>query len=1061
VADALTLLDAVRWRGAPVVGERPQALLAALAARPDRPVRSERLVDVIWGDEPPANRAKALQVLVSRTRSACGPEAAHRDGDGYRLGLAAEEVDSARLAARALAAGRALDVDPAEAADLAREALAIGERLLPAGEEEQGPLAELRRDAARQLAGARLVLARASARTGAHADALPTLEAARARRPDDEGLLADLLRSEAAVRGPAAALERYETHRVTLRERLGANPGEALRAVHRDLLALDSPVREGLRFDVTALLGREEDLRRLRALLATSRVVSIVGPGGLGKTRLAHVLARGATQPVVHVVELVGVTAGEDLVGEVGSVLGVRDSVSGRRSLTPQQRADLRSRIVHALAQAPSLLVLDNCEHLIDDVAALVAFLVSATPDLTVLTTTRAPLAIAAERTYPLGELAGDDAVELFRQRATAARPDVRLDPDAVRSVVLRLDGLPLAIELAAAKVRVMSVEDVDRRLADRFALLRGGDRSAPDRHRTLLAVIDWSWNLLDERERRALRWLSVFHDGFTLEAAEELLGDDALDAVQSLADQSLLSVRETPAGVRHRMLETVREFGALRLAEADGTAQARLAHRGWAARYAARHAARAFGPDQVEALDAIAVEEANLADALRGALADAPPDPAAVAQIAGGLGTLWSLRGDHGRLLALVDPVAQALDGWDPPAAMLDAARGAGVVMLTNATVVAAGDSGPLRALLERVGPGDGPQMSAAVRVALAFRHPHDPATAAALEQLGRDPDRHVARLALQWSAHAREHGGDPRAAVDAAERALALTRPEDGVWATANLRTQLAQLVAALGDHEGARRHAAAAIPALVRLGADDDVVQLHGLIAIGAIAEGRLEDAARVLDDLGDAEAHESAFGGRVAIAMGRAELELARADRAGLARYRDVTATMRSLVFPGMPTTGLEPWILFGEACCLNAHARWGAPVDERYARELRDTCRDRTARTLAVEGGGLDFPATGVGLFALGAWGVLRDDGPLEVALELLALAAGFAYNRWVPSMSWDVVAARADEREPGALDRALTAVGDRRGRVLLEPARRAVAAAPGAPQVPAPAGPRT
>ncbi len=270
---------------------------------------------------------------------------------------------------------------------------------------DAGPLAEVRRAAAADAAAARVILARASSRTGAHADALPVLELAHAERPQDEPLLADLLRSEAAVRGPAAALDRYARYQRDLRERLGADPGELLKQAHRGLLALDRPVRRGVRYDATTLIGRDADLERLRAMLASSRVVSIVGPGGLGKTRLAHAIARTAAEPAVHVVELAGVTAAEDVAGEVGSVLGVRDSVSGRRVLTAAQRADIRARIAHLLGQSPGLLVLDNCEHLIEAVAGLVAFLVSATADLRVLITSRAPLAIAAERVYLLGEL--------------------------------------------------------------------------------------------------------------------------------------------------------------------------------------------------------------------------------------------------------------------------------------------------------------------------------------------------------------------------------------------------------------------------------------------------------------------------------------------------------------------------------------------------------------------------------------------------------------------------------------------------------------------------------
>jgi predicted ATPase len=623
VTIALSLLDDVRWRGRTVVGDRPRALLAALAARGCRPVPAEDLVELVWGDEAPLNGLKSLQVLVSRARTACGAEAIVRDGAGYRLGAVPDEVDSARLAALVRAAASALDQDAAAAAAFATEALELAAGLPAVGDGEAGPLAEVRRAAATDAAAARLVLARASSRTGVHAEAFPALAAAHAERPRDEPLLADLLRSEAAVSGPSVALERFERYRRELRERLGTDPGELLQRTHRGLLALDRPVRRGVRYDATTLIGRDDDLRRLRALLASSRVVSIVGPGGLGKTRLANAIARTAPEPAVHVVELAGVTSADDVAGEVGSALGVRDSVSGRRVWTAEQRADVRARIAQLLGQSPALLVLDNCEHLIDAVAGLVAFLVASTADLRVLTTSRAPLAIAAERVYLLGELDAGDAARLFRERAVAARPSVQLTEPLVAGIVARLDGLPLAIELAAARVRTMTLEEIDRRLADRFALLRGGDRSAPGRHQTLFAVIDWSWNLLNAAERRALSRLALFHDGFTLEAAEAVLGDGAVEAVQGLVDQSLLSVRETPGAGRYRMLETVREFGRMRLADVGEEADARAAQRRWAAAYSRHHGALVPSRGQFAAIDALAAEEVNLADELRAAIAD------------------------------------------------------------------------------------------------------------------------------------------------------------------------------------------------------------------------------------------------------------------------------------------------------------------------------------------------------------------------------------------------------------------------------------------------------
>ena len=347
----MTVLGDVRWRQQPVVGDRPQALLAALAARGGRPVPADELIDLVWGDEPPVNGLKSLQVLVSRTRSACGADVITRDGVGYRLGAAPCEIDCVRLAELVREAAAALDRDAALAGELAGQALALADGLVSAGDGD-GPLAELRRAAVADAEVARVLGARAASRMGTHPAALPVLETAWSQRPEDESLLADLLRSEAAVRGPAAALDRYEQYRRSLREEFGTDPGELLRRAHRDLLALDRPVRKGLRYDATSLVGRDDDLDRLRALATSSRVVSIVGAGGLGKTRLAQAVARDAAVPVVHVVELAGVSAADDVVGEVGSVLGVRDSIQGRRVLTPQQRADIRARIAQRLAQS-------------------------------------------------------------------------------------------------------------------------------------------------------------------------------------------------------------------------------------------------------------------------------------------------------------------------------------------------------------------------------------------------------------------------------------------------------------------------------------------------------------------------------------------------------------------------------------------------------------------------------------------------------------------------------------------------------------------------------------
>jgi predicted ATPase/DNA-binding SARP family transcriptional activator len=1044
VAVALTLLGDVRWRGAAVAGDRSRALLAALADAGDRPVPDGRLIELVWGDDAPANGAKALQVLVSRTRAACGADVIVRDAGGYRLGVGVAEVDSGRLGELVRAAVAALDDDAAGAQALAREALALADGLSTANGDGSQALARIRQAAAQDAEQARVLLARAGSRTGAHAEALPALEAAHARRPDDESLLADLLHSEGAVRGPGAALERYERYRRDLRERLGTSPGERLQRAHRDLLALDRPVREGVRFDATSLVGRDDDIAALRGLLASARVVSIVGPGGLGKTRLAHVLARDTTQPQVHVVELVGVTSAEDVVAEVGAVLGVRDSITARRTLTPQQRADLRSRIAQQLGQSPSVLVLDNCEHLVEAVAELVAFLVAATADLRVLTTTRAPLAIAAERVYPLGQLEVDDAARLLGERAVAARPGVQLDDAIVRRIATRLDGLPLAIELAAVKVRAMSISEIDRRLENRFSLLRGGDRGAPDRHQTLLAVIDWSWNLLDDDERRALRRLSLFHDGFTLETAEAMLGDDALTVVQGLVDQSLLSVADTPAGARYRMLETVREFGRMQLVDAGEDAEARAARRAWATAYARRQAPLLLSREQFAAIDALAAEETNLADELRDALADG--DATDMVHLLAALGALWSARGAHGRLFTLIGAIADVVEDWTPLPEHEQAARAAMAVTLANTLAVLDERTRRIAALLRRLGPGESdPRLQGMIRMLLSYDPDDGPAFEVRLEQLAESPDPHTARPALQWLGHIRENAGDPSGGAEAIQRALDMVGPDDGPWPQAILHTFMAQLSAQLGDRAAAAAHARRALPVMQRLGAKDDEMQLRSMLALDAITAGDLAEAEAELERIRAVDEGGGLFGSAGVQRTGRAELALARGDVAeGLREYRACAETMRALRFPGIEPSGREPWTVFGESAALTAHAHHATGADVAHGEALFTDCRERTLRLLDAADGYLDIPVVGLALFGLGSWALLHDAAPAHHAVTLLALGDRLAYTRSVPTMAWERIAPRAEERAPGLLAAAQQRYAGRRPRDLLGEAREVV-----------------
>lgn len=1032
----LRLLDEVSWRGVALPGGRPQALLAALVVAGGQ-VSEERLVGEVWGpDDVPANPAKALQVVVSRARAQTAPEVVARTDHGYRLGLPADAVDALVLRDAVVGAREAEGRhDLVRARDLARRALAQ-----PApGSAGEGALGELRRAAARHHEIATLVLGRALSGLGDHAEALPLLD----QGGDDESTVAAWLRSTAAVHGAPVALERYEQHRQRLVDRLGVDPGPALQALHAELLASDRPVREGLLFESTSLVGRDEDIRALRAAVREARVTSILGPGGLGKTRLAHLLGREAEQPVVHFVELVGVASPEDVVGEVGSALGIRDSVSGRRVLTVEQRNDVRARIAQLLDQAPTLLILDNCEHVVEAVAELVAFLVASCRRLRVVTTTRAPLAIAAERVFALGQLSEDAAADLFAQRASAARPGVPLEDDAVRRVVSRLDGLPLAIELAAAKVRVMSVDDIARRLDDRFALLRGGDRSAPDRHQTLIAVIDWSWNLLDEPGRRALRWLAVFPDGFSLEAAGDLLGHDALDVVQSLVDQSLLTLLEARGSLRYRMLETVREFGRMQLVGAGEDADAHAGLLAWARRFATAHLAEVWSKEQVAAVHAIAAEENNLADALRAALA--VPDPAATADLTAALAGFWTLRGENTRVIALVAAVDAALQGWLPAPEEVDAAVTAAAVVVMNTGMGEIASTPGCRALLDTCGGlATSPRARGMVAVVMA-QDPddHDGSLRRLAEiDVAHGFDRQSAATARLMAAHLLENEGDPRGALAQVEAGLALVDDEDGPWMTAMMHTVAGSLHAQLGNRAEAAALAEVAIPILDVLEASDDGIQARSLVVGAAISEGRFEDAERLIEEIDGLDHEHSAFGGAFVTAMVRAELTLARGQvEEGLRLYRVAAGQLNDISLPGVEKTGLEPWALVGDAAGATAFAVHGTGED---GSDLFAALRAKAPRVLDPDRRGMDYPVAGMVLHGLGTWGLLRQAVDAADAIRLLVLAELFAYPRFTVTMDPVHTDAEAERVAPGLAARLREEYADRKGPALL-PEARAVA----------------
>ncbi|MET0234993.1 MAG: BTAD domain-containing putative transcriptional regulator, partial [Kibdelosporangium sp.] len=618
----LSLLSSVAYRGTEITAPKLRALLALLATDLATGATTRTLVAELWPDAQPANPTKALHVLISRLRTQLGADLVEGTPVGYRLTLGPDQVDVTVLRSAAAHAARATTSE--DALDQANQGLALWDG---SGAGHEDPLARLKAGLAPALKSLTRAKALAQARLHRHREALGLLEHLQEEQPRDEEVQAALLRAQAATAGPAQALSTYDDYRRRLREDLGADPGPELQATYRELLH-GPVVKRGVAHEPNILLGRDQDITAVSQLLAASRVTSIVGPGGLGKTRLAHAVGR-ASRHNVYFVSLAAVTSDEDVATEVAAAAGATRAAKD---------------LVAVLNRAPALLILDNCEHVLDGAADLVRTLVEAT-EVKILTTSRAPLGLTSESVHPLAELPADTAAALFVQRARAARPGADLAADRVAEICEHLDGLPLAIELAAARVRVMSVAEIAKRLEDRFTLLRGGSRDAPRRHQTLHAVVDWSWTLLDAQHRAAMAALSVFPGGFTMQAAEYLLGGDAR-AVEHLVDQSLVKAVDCPSGVRLRMLETVREFSA---AHRHGDLTLFLA---WARDFGLEHASLVFGPDPLAPTQRVLDEQDNLLQAIR--YATERNDTATVAAAAAALTGIWLLHSNHSRISAL-----------------------------------------------------------------------------------------------------------------------------------------------------------------------------------------------------------------------------------------------------------------------------------------------------------------------------------------------------------------------------------------------------------------------
>ncbi|MBT2509604.1 tetratricopeptide repeat protein [Streptomyces sp. ISL-98] len=634
-------------------GPRPHALLALLLLDAGRMVGTARLTDGLYGDEPPAGAANALQSQVSRLRKRLGVRIESLPA-GYRLVADPDDVDAHRFERlsreghRALAAG-----DHRQAAELLREALGLwrGPALadlagLPFAEAQAARLDELRLAALQDRIEADLML-------GGGPELVPELRRLIAVHPLQERLYGQLMRALHADGRPAEALTVYEEARRTLADELGADPSAELAALHLEFLRGRSPgtgtaAPRGVPAQLTSFVGRTDELERIGNLLASARLVTLSGPGGAGKTRLA-VEAAGRWAGTVCYVELAPLSDAAQVPYAVLTALGVRESGFHDRA------GDATERLLAALEGRELLLLLDNCEHLVEAAARLAGQLLAGCPGVRVLATSREALGITGEVLLPLDPLAVRSAAALFADRAAAVRPgflpDVR-----VERICAALDGLPLAIELAAARLRTLTVDEIADRLDDRFRLLSRGDRTKAPRHRTLRAVVEWSWELLDDEERRLARRLTVFAGGATLDAVERVCDvPDADDVLASLAEKSFVEV----ADGRWRMLDTIRVFCAERLA---GEEQAlRAAHAAYFLDLAETAEPFLRGDAQLAWLGRLDAEHANLLAALRHS------DPVTGLRLMAGISWYVRLRGRQGELVPLAVELLAAVE-TEPP---------------------------------------------------------------------------------------------------------------------------------------------------------------------------------------------------------------------------------------------------------------------------------------------------------------------------------------------------------------------------------------------------------
>ena len=879
---------------ADVPGARLRGLLIALALEPGHAVQRATLVDWIWGENPPSDAANALQRLVSRLRKVLPAGSVEGQSNGYRLTIAPDAVDAVRFERLV---GQARDEQNPRRL---REALGLWR-----GAAMQGidlPESAAFDAAVTRLEGMRLAALedRFDAETGnGHGAELVTeLTDLVTAHPVRERLVAALIRALAAAGRDSEALLLFQRTRETLANSLGVDPSPELSDVHVALLRGELGRRRqddrktNLRAELTSFVGKDADVAAVRELVAEHRLTTLVGPGGSGKTRLATETAHtllGDAPDGTWLVELAAIGADGDVAQASLATLKLRDALLG-----DAPDAEPIDRIIAALRERDMLLILDNCEHLIEAAASFAHRVLGECQRLRILATSREPLGITGEALWPVAPLAlpsadaspGDiesaPAIRLLLDRASAVRSDLAIDAETLSTlarVCRALDGMPLAIELAAARLRTMSLDQLAARLDDRFRLLTGGSRTALPRHRTLRAVIDWSWGLLTDPERVVLRRLSAFAGGASLEAAEQVCAGagvasiDVLDLLTALTEKSLV-VTEGDRAQRYRMLGTIKEYAQDRLDEAGETESTRHAHLAYFTELAELADPLLRRAEQLEWLATLEAEHDNISAAMRGAIAAGEGHGAM--RLAGGAGWYWWFGGHkvEGQDLIMA---AVALPGDVP-----DEVRAKAYAFVAQLIASGRGDQYQAAEWIHKAHAlshdvrDPHPSLEFIALWERMFQAPED--FHAAFEPLLNHDDPWLRALARLQLAKTLITFGDGGYDVDGyLETSLAEFSALGERWGTSFALTELANRITARGEFATACEYYEQAIAIVTEVGALDDIVEMRSRQAqlYWLLGDARASAAAM-------AEAQRAAA--RVAWPSALAELGLAKAELA---------------------------------------------------------------------------------------------------------------------------------------------------------------------------------